>query len=267
MGNVEIWELMLPMLWLGRRFLPDSCGHGKYRSAYSVVSTFLIYQTPMLALTTGPSCQTTRIYPYMGMFGGYPGPNSFEKLLTDTNSKQLIAESRPLAHGIYSAGGSSDLELNIKGKLVVETRNGQWLGIVKDGDIWQCFYGATAAGFGDPVKRDPLLVKKDLDNELLTVETARNIYCVDAQYHADGKEWIINEKGTAELRKRRRTERLAKGVPVKEWYHKRRQQLLNGEIPYLLRKMYNESLSRGEHWPREFRDFWCLPERFMFKEE
>ena len=35
MGNVEIWELMLPMLWLGRKIMPDSCGYGKYRSGYS----------------------------------------------------------------------------------------------------------------------------------------------------------------------------------------------------------------------------------------
>ena len=58
-----------------------------------------------------------------------------------------------------------------------------------------------------------------------------------------------------------------KGIPTKEWWHERRQDLIDGKMPFLIRKMYNESLGKGEHWPEEFRDFWCLPERFTFEED
>ena len=266
MGNVEIWELMLPMLWLGRRLLPDSCGFGRYRGAYSIISTFLIYETPMLAITTGPSCQTTRILPNLGMFGGYCGPISFEKLLTNTNSKQLIMEGKPLAHGMYREG-VSDLEQNIDGNLLVETRNGQWLGIVEDGDVWQCFYGATGAGFGDPIKREPAFAKKDLDNELLTIDRCRSVHCIEAGYDKKAEEWVVDEKKTAELREKKKQERLAKGVATEQWWQKRRQDLIDGKMPSLMKKMYNESLAKGERWPGEFRDFWCLPDGFTFEED
>jgi len=266
MGNVEIWELMLPMLWLGRRLMPDSCGYGRYRGAYSLISTWLIYQTPMLALTTGPSAQTAKIYPNMGMFGGYAGPNSFEKVLTNTNSKQLIMEGKPLAHGSYD-DGVNDLEQNIEGDLLVETRNGQWLCIAEDGDIVQSFYGGTTAGFGDPIKRDPTLAKKDLDNQLLSIKRCRNMHCIEAKYDEKAEEWVIDEKRTAEMREERRKERLAKAIPTQEWWQQRREELLEGKMPHLIKKMYNESLTKGERWPGEFREFWCLPDRFTFEED
>ncbi len=151
MGNVEIWELMLPMLWLGRRLVPDSCGYGKYRSGFSMLSTFLIYKTPVLAIENGPANQNDKIYPYLGMFGGYPGPSSYTKLLFNTNMKQLIQEKKPLPHG-EDRPGACDLD-NVKGKLIFESSgNSFYKDTAKDGDIWRCFYGGSAAGFGDPIK-------------------------------------------------------------------------------------------------------------------
>ncbi|MBM4463360.1 MAG: hypothetical protein FJ012_08500 [Chloroflexi bacterium] len=266
MGNVEIWELMLPTLWLGRRLLPDSCGHGKYRSGYSLISTFMIYKTPVLAIQSGASSQTDKIYPNMGMFGGYSGPSSFMKLLVNTNSKHLIEGRKPLAHGI-DRPGVSDLEQNIRGKLTVETKNLPWFeDITKDGDMLQCFYGGTGGGFGDPIKRDPALAKKDLDNGLLTIERCRSIYCIEARYDAKNEEWVIDNNKTNELREQRRKERLKKGIPADQWWQKRRQNIVEGRMPPLIRKMYNESLSKGKRWPGEFRDFWGLPQDFIFKE-
>ncbi len=266
MGNVEIWELMLPLLWLGRRLLPDSCGFGKYRSGYSLISTYLVYKTSQLAIEIGPASQTDKIYPDLGMFGGYAGPSSFTKLLINTNTKQLIKEKKPLPHG-DDKPGYSDLSTVTAGKTIVETSSGTFIkDLVKDGDIWQCFYGATPAGFGDPIKRDPALAKQDLDNGLLTIERCRNIYCIEAKYDEKAEEWVIDEKKTAELRVNRRKERLAMGVPAKEWWKNRRQDLVNNRMPSLIKGMYNDSLAKGKHWSQEYRDFWCLEKDFNFKE-
>jgi hypothetical protein len=161
----------------------------------------------------------------------------------------------------------SDLEQNIDGNLLVETRNGQGLGIVEDGDVWQCFYGATGAGFGDPIKREPAFAKKDLDNELLTIDRCRSVHCIEAGYDKKAEEWVVDEKKTAELREKKKQERLAKGVATEQWWQKRRQDLIDGKMPSLMKKMYNESLAKGEHWPGEFRDFWCLPDGFTFEED
>lgn len=267
MGNVEIWELMLPMVWTGRALLPDSFGFGKYRGGPSVISTFLIYKTPCLAIEIGPCSQTYKIYPNMGMFGGYCGPSGFTRLVTGANTRALIAEKKPLAHG-RDKPGFSDLETTIEGKLTVETCSGTYLqDVTRDGDVWQCFYGGTAGGFGDPIKRDPGLAREDLDNGLTTAEACRSINCISAHYDEASREWVIDEDETAALRAARRKERLSRGVPVRQWWQRRRGQVQQSEMPQLIRTMYNDSLGKGQHWSRSFRDFWCLDAEFVFKED
>jgi len=265
MGNVEIWELMLPMLWLGRKVVPDSCGWGKYRSGFSMLSTFLIYKTPVLAIENGPANQNDKIYPYLGMFGGYPGPSSYSKLVLNTNMKKLIQEKQPLPHG-EDKPEKCDLS-SVTGKYIFESSgNSFYRDTAKDGDIWRCFYGGSAAGFGDPIKRDTRLIKKDLDNNLLSIEICRQIFGVEATYDPKLEEWTIDEKRTAELRANRRRERIARGLPAGEWWKKRRQDILDNKMPILMRKMYNESLTKGKRWSQEYRDFWHLEKDFSFKE-
>ncbi len=214
----------------------------------------------------GPASQNDRIYPDLGMFGAYPGPSSFTKVLYNTNTKQLIQEKKPLPHG-EDRPGYSDLEKVKAAKTQVETSSGTFLrDVTKDGDIWQCFYGSTPAGFGDPIKRDPALAKKDLDNGLLTIESCRQIYCIEAQYDNKTEEWVIDEKKTADLRNNRRKERLAKGVTGEQWWKARRQDLVDNRMPQLIKNMYNDSLSKGKNWSQDYRDFWGLEKDFTFKE-
>ena len=100
--------------------------------------------------------------------------------------------------------------------MIIETSgNSFYQDTAKDGDIWQCFYGGSAAGFGDPIKRDPALAKKDLDNGYLTIESCRRMYCIEATYDDKAEEWIIDERKTAELRAAKRKERLARGIPAR----------------------------------------------------
>jgi acetone carboxylase, alpha subunit len=92
------------------------------------------------------------------------------------------------------------------------------------------------------------------------------MYCIEAVYDEKNEEWQIDEKKTAELRAERRKERLNKGQPVEEWWQKRRQNLIDGRMPLLVRKMYNDSLSKGKRWSQEYRGFWGLKNDFNFKE-
>jgi hypothetical protein len=50
MGNIEIWEQNMPMLYLGRSIVPNSGGAGKYRGGCSFISTWLINKTSHLRL-------------------------------------------------------------------------------------------------------------------------------------------------------------------------------------------------------------------------
>jgi acetone carboxylase alpha subunit len=179
----------------------------------------------------------------------------------------LIKAKKPLVHG-NDRPGYCELEQNIKGsKMVMETGAGYFVkDRIKDGDILQGFYGGVPSGFGDPLKRDPALAKKDLDNGYLSIESCRRMHGIEADYDAKAEEWIIDQGKTARLREAKRKERLARGIPAKEWYRQRRQDLLAGKMPLLLRKMYNDSLTKGTRWSEEYRGFWGMGKDFQYKE-
>lgn len=266
MGSVEIFEIFFPILSTGRRLLPDSCGWGKYRSGYPVVSTYMIYKSPQVVVDVRPHCTSDKIYLDTGIFGGYPGLNQFARLLIKSNTLKLIEQKKPLVHGITAK--RDEMKENVKGELLVETGSSRFFkGVAKAGDILQFAYSGNAGGFGDPIERDSALTKSDLDLGLLTLERCRSIYCIEARYDEKAKEWVIDKKKTAELREKRRKERLAKGMPVEKWWHKRRQDIIEGKMPPLLKKAYNGSLEKGERWPGEFRAFWDVPSDFTFRVE
>jgi acetone carboxylase alpha subunit len=269
MGNAEVFETFLsfPLLFMGRRLLPDACGWGKFRSGYPIVTTFMVYKSPQLAIDMSAHSTNDRIYLNTGMFGGYPAINKFARVLIKSNTLEVIKQKKPLVHGI-TFPEEDDMLKNVTGKLLVETGGARFFkGVAKAGDLFQVFYAGNAGGFGDPIKRDPKLTKQDLDLGLLTLKPCRRIYCIEAKYDEKAEEWLIDEKKTAELREKKRKERLKKGIPVKKWWQGRRQDIIEGKMPQLLKKSYNGSLEKGERWSREFREFWDLPSDFKFKYE
>jgi acetone carboxylase alpha subunit len=267
MGNEEVFEIFLPTVSIGRRLLPDSCGWGKFRSGYPLVSTHMIYKSPQVAIDLYAYGTNDKIYLNCGMFGGYPGINQFARLLVKSNTAEIIEQRKPLVHGI-TFPEKDEMKQNVTGELLVETSTSRhFKGVARAGDILQVAYGGNAGGFGDPLKRDPELAKKDLDSGLLTLERCRRIYGIEASYDEEAEEWVIDRQKTAELRKQRRKERLAKGIPAKQWWQGRRQDIIDGKMPPLLKKAYNGSLDKGQVWPDEFRKFWGIPSDFVFKVE
>ncbi len=265
-GNDEIWEVFFPVVITGRKLLTDAAGWGKYRSGYPIVTTVMINKTDIISFDLVNSSTSSKIYVDSGMFGGYPGHGIFFNVVNATNTQELIAKQEPLAHG-HGYPSKGDLEENIKGRLFQENAYASVKTRCKHGDWAQLCAGAHAGGIGDPTKRSTELVKKDLDNGLLTIESARRIYCVEAKYDEEQEEWVIDEKQTLEMRIRKRKERLSKGIPMKDWWKNRRKDLLAGNLPEILQRAYNGSLLKGERWPSGFRAFWDLPSDYSFKEE
>jgi hypothetical protein len=136
---------------------------------------------------------------------------------------------------------------------------------VHEGDL--LITAATAAGgLGDPIERDPGLVKSDLDNGLATEEMARNIYCVAVTFDGKSKAWKIDYAATAGLRQAKRKERLARGRPMRQWWEKARKRLMEKDFDGKLVEMYQNSMKMSQPFTREFREFWDLPEEFSFSE-
>jgi acetone carboxylase alpha subunit len=263
-GNIEVWELVMPVIWLGRKLEPTSAGYGKYRSGYSMCSTFLVHKTPTFFLNGIVIDCREKFLPDSGIFGGHTGPGMCVQSVKDANTGQLISQNQPLVHEIGDPR-EPDMIQKLQGQYHVYP-SGIFLGedVLSDGDVIQVLNFGHAGGYGDPIDRDPVLVQKDLDNGLCSLEACRKIYCVQADYENKTKEYNIDEQKTKELRELKRKERLRRGIPGKEWWEKRRETVLNKELPPLLKEMYNGSLAKGERWPKEFRAFWDLPDDFIF---
>jgi acetone carboxylase alpha subunit len=261
MGNAEIWELSLPILYLGRQIWPDSAGAGKFRGGSGFTSTYMIHGTPMFMLTT--AIHSGRVFDNGGMCGGYPAPTAiYHYAVRDTNLKQLIEEQKPLPHYEGVDPRDPDVFRLVEGDK--EFTEGGYIGRpFKSYDLFEHFYN-SGGGYGDILERDPKLVLEDVENGYVTHRAAAEVY--GAVIHKDEKSrrLVLENEATRDRRDALRAERRAKAVSVKQWLEKERSRIEKGEfIPEVL-EAYRESMRLSPRWAREFREFWSLPESFAF---
>jgi hypothetical protein len=88
--------------------------------------------------------------------------------------------------------------------------------LCNEGEIYMICQG-SGGGYGDVLERDPQRVMKDLAEDLMSHENARDIY----QVVYDEQTLIVDEAATAERRAACRRERIARGRPFdafcREW--------------------------------------------------
>jgi N-methylhydantoinase B/oxoprolinase/acetone carboxylase alpha subunit len=257
MGNVEIWELSLPILYLGRKIWPDSAGVGKFRGGTGFTSLYKIHRTPLFTLTT--AIHSGRVFDNAGMCGGYPAPTAlYHYAVRDTNLAELAAAQKPLPH-FEGDPLNPDPKRLVQGDF--EFSEGGYIGRpFKDGDLFEHFYNA-GGGYGDPIERNPELVRKDLENGIVTLRAARQIYHVDA-HSDDGRTYTVDAARTQQLRTGERSARLAEGVPVSEWWKQERERILNRQFVPEVLEMYRDSMQLSPKWKEEFATFWQLPADF-----
>ncbi|MBX6382578.1 MAG: hydantoinase B/oxoprolinase family protein [Microbispora sp.] len=187
--NVEHNEWASPALFLYRREKPDSGGAGKFRGGNSLELAWVPHKTDVIMQTTtacGCAIPTAR-----GLFGGLAGsPNRYDYVEGSDVQERLRGGTVP-----------QDLD-ELRGRrrelLPKETGIAQTVH-----DVYQLAISG-AAGYGDPIDRDPEAVARDLAAGLVTPETARRFYgvVVDAAGHVD-------EEATAHRREEIREERRA----------------------------------------------------------
>jgi hypothetical protein len=220
----------------------------------------MIHKTPRLFLSSCPG-DVGYIPINVSIFGGYPSVMAFWAFVKDANTKKLIAEEKPLVHKL---GNPRDPDLKKMGGVyhLFNSNANPVDDVVKDGDILQHYCNDNAGGYGDPIERDVGLIKKDLDNGLLSLEICRNVYCAVACFDPQKDEYVIDEKATKKIREQERKQRLERAIPVRQWWQKSRQKMLAGELPPLIKGMYNDSLAKGKRWTTEFKTFWNLADDF-----
>src|SRR4051794_19673620 len=106
-GDIEMWELICPMIYLSRRIKPNTAGPGRHRGGSSFESLHMIWNTPFWELQ---NLGTSRLFTSPGLFGGYPGSAAYLHNIRNNNLAELAAagEAYPVADGAFS-------ELALKG--------------------------------------------------------------------------------------------------------------------------------------------------------
>ncbi len=262
MGNIEIWEQNMPMLYIGRSILPNSGGAGKYRGGCAFISTWLINKTPHLRLHT--SEHSSRVFDNAGMCGGYPAPTCQKhRAVRDTNVAALVAERKPLPHGIGTDPHRSDLEKLVEGRHVTE--EGPYITAPhKSGDIFTHSYNG-GGGYGDVLERDPVKTAWDVENGFLTKEAAESVFGIVTRENAATDRVEADLEATDARRKVIRRERIAASVPVTEWIAQQSKRVAASDFAPEVAKMYASAMKLSPRFAESFRSFWGLDPSFEVK--
>ncbi|MGX7732531.1 hydantoinase B/oxoprolinase family protein [Rhodococcus sp. 2H158] len=192
--NSEEMEAQTPFLVLSRVLLPVAGdGAGRCRAGVGMRETLMAHGIAGGALVVHQNENVPRA---AGLFGGNPGSLATCRFKRNNDALEQLA-SGALPVSIEDIHGD-EVELEFKGG--PET--------LANGDVIE-WVSPGAAGYGDPLLRDPQDVQKDLDARLITEEAAAAVYGV---VFADG---VVDSEATARARAAVRRERLG-GVEAGE---------------------------------------------------
>ncbi len=189
MPNVEDNEIFYPLLYLWRKEIPNSGGAGKFRGGNAAEIAYVLNDSDAIThYTTGGHC----IIPGPSLYGGDPTSRTRYLLNRDAAVRENAAHSGRMPAGLDEIDGEF---------INVSPKTG---GIVqRAGDVFSLAW-TSAAGFGDPLQREPQRVVEDINNLYIDRDWAMRRYgvCLDA----DGQ---LDTQKTDALRKRIIDERLS----------------------------------------------------------
>jgi len=239
MGDAEMWELMAPLLYLGRRVKPNTGGLGRHRGGSSFESAYLVWGTENYELQ---NILTGAVFSSPGLFGGYPAATSYVHTIygADLLDRAGRGEAYPVRDGDFEAPEF----LEIEGDRVHRQDALTMLRAVRTGDVYVSVMKG-AGGIGDPLLRSVEAVQRDLDEGHLLPRFSESVYGISDR----------------DAVRRRRLESVRS---VSDWWAEQRERVLAQDLIDAVRVMYAESMRLSPRWAAEFRGFWDLPEDFEF---
>lgn len=207
-GEMELIEEEIPIVRLGAFTLAkDRVGFGKYRGGLGYEQIVTTRRTGFWGFMTG--CTGSVFTPSQALFGGYASPaytlckirgiDVFETLKMSPKDLKFdildLMNRQPIPGAQYS---THDMGMTFE--------------LVKPGEIYMICQGG-GSGYGDVLLRDPALVAKDIEEDLISHETAVDIYKVAI---APGT-LVVDKEATEALREQERKERIARGKPFDEF--------------------------------------------------
>jgi N-methylhydantoinase B/acetone carboxylase alpha subunit len=252
-GDVEMWELICPMVYLSRALKANTAGPGRHRGGSSFESLQMIWRTPFWELQ---NLGTSRLFTSQGLFGGYPGSAAYVHNVkaNDLAERASRGEAYPLADGDWD----DPALFAIEGERTYKQDNFTTLEPFAEGDLYMSVMKG-AAGLGDPLLRTPEAVAADVRDGHLLARFADPVYGVVLGASGDP-----DAEQTDALRERARRTRLERAVPTREWWARERERVLASAITEPVLVGYAESMKLSVRWAAEYRGFWDLPEEFEF---
>ena len=264
-GNAEIAELYYPILYIGRNIEPDSGGYGKFRGGLGHTAVWMVKNTPGMEYQCGCAGMRSKIVANHGMFGAYPTWPDRPSYASGTNVKELIEARKPLVHE-RGDPESPNLAANIEAEIMETDVIAPFVTpepLHEYDLIVHPISGSQA--LGDPIERDPELVRSDLDNGWTRDWVASGVCGVVARQDESSKEWAVDEEATERKREEIREQRKQRGIPFREWWQEERKKILAREgMSDAVLRMWRSSMELSPDYGRELRAFWKLPEDFTF---
>jgi acetone carboxylase, alpha subunit len=263
MGDMEIWELAEPLIYLGRSIKPNTSGYGKYRGGSGYETLRLVYGAKdwtMFFMGNGYMSSDC------GLMGGYPAAAGYRFEAHGTNIKERIEKRLPIPTGGDRDPDNPEYDNLMEAKEIIRDKQAITTETIFENYDLYLNYLRGGPGFGDPLERKPKMIEDDLNEGHLLPRFAESVYGAIVTQDEKGK-YIIDEEATAKRREQMRKERLQRGVPTKQWMAKERQKVINKEASVQVRHMYASSFALSEKFYTEFKSFWNLPEDWKLTED
>ncbi|GAB6852404.1 hydantoinase B/oxoprolinase family protein [Paraburkholderia kururiensis] len=264
MGDIEIWEMAEPLLYLGRNVKANSGGYGKYRGGCGFETLRMVWKAQdwtMFFMGNG----------YMnsdwGLMGGYPAATGYRFEAHHTGLDQRIAQGESLPLGGDTNPDVPDYENHLNAGARIK-RDQQCMTTEDCYDNYDLYlnYLRGGPGFGDPLDRGIEAIERDLNNAVLLPEYAQKVYGTVATKDVHGI-WHVDAKQTALLRIEIRNQRLARSQPTREWMKSERERILVKHASTQVKHMFATSFGLSTKFEAQFRTFWDLPESWTLTED
>jgi len=198
MPNIENNEQDYPILYLYKEIVEDSGAPGQRRGGATMQYGWIPHKTEQIH---NVFCGNSGVTPISAGIASYPGPPSLNQVVEDTDVSERLEDGE--------IPGSIDEFDDEPTRFAPKTEYTQGAT-----DVVQARNG-TPSGYGDPLNRDPKQVAKDVARNLVSEQSARDIYGVVLE--GDGHEVEALEDETTERRRELRKQRLEDStIPTEE---------------------------------------------------
>ncbi|HXR13574.1 MAG TPA: hydantoinase B/oxoprolinase family protein [Solirubrobacteraceae bacterium] len=195
MANAETVESRVPVLQIYRRELEDAGGPGRFRGGVAVEFATMPHKLPIRPAGINNIGSGISLPAGRGLSGASPGAASRNVVLRRSNIAELFAAGT--VPGAPEEIGAAEIFVPAAKSFETLDEGDVLIGII-----------ASGAGYGDPMRREPQSVARDVGEGLVSQEAARSAYGVVLAGGA------VDEAATRSTREAVRAERLAQGRAV-----------------------------------------------------